>query len=123
MPIDESKFRCSYTVKFFAGSWRHEYVVLCKNGAISFHWADSEGRFEKTAGLEIHRYVPAEYQKDHAPHHSPCHILGAPCWHDGTSLYATEKLLPLIDGAKLNHAFDVLINECADRFMIGGKDA
>lgn len=112
---EKSKFQCEYVVKFSAGKWRHDYRVVCVLGGINFHYTDG---YDNSAGLEVHYRTPPDYMKENAPSNSPCSLIGAPCWHDGTSLYASEFLLPIIKGAKLDEAFNVLTNECAKRFNL-----
>ena len=113
------RYQCEYRAVLFAGRWRHDYRVICRHGAMNFHWTDmgeDEGKYPSSAGLESHYSTPPDYMKDHAPHHSPCPLLGAPCWHDGTSLYATDTLLPQIRGASLDEAFSILCYEAGKRF-------
>lgn len=45
-------------------------------------------------GVETHWRSPPEHARFSAPDHNNCRILGAPCWHDGTSLWASEKWIP-----------------------------
>ena len=35
---------------------------------------------------------------DEPPSQVPCWLLKVPCWHDGTSLYATDTLWPMVEG-------------------------
>lgn len=44
-------------------------------------------------GLELHSIYP---KGDDAPDHIDCPLTGGRCWHDGTSLYASETLWPHI---------------------------
>jgi len=121
--IDEQKFTCKYTVKFWCNSWRHNYEVICNKGAINFHWVDYLDRKDipDNAGLEIHYRIPPEYMEDRAPTHIDCQLTGGWCWHDGTSLYATETLLPMIKDATPEEALNVLCSECSDRFKLEGE--
>lgn len=122
--IDEQKFKCEYKVQFWAGSWRHKYEVVCCEGAIHFHWVDYVGRdhISDCAGLEVHYRFPPEYMKGRAPTHLDCGLTGGWCWHDGTSLYATEKLLPMIKDSTLEQAFSILCGECSNRFNLNCTD-
>lgn len=48
-------------------------------------------------GVEVHyRKKPYDHMPDN-PIHEKCWLLNGPCWHDGSSLYFSEKLQPLID--------------------------
>ena len=73
---------------------RHQWEVVGPNGGIHFHVSLTPG-YGPSAGLEIHRRTPLD--KNTAPSQSPCWLLGCPCWHDGTSLYAIETLWPMIE--------------------------
>lgn len=82
-------------------SVRHQWSFLGPEGGISFSASmpkeDSNfGSRDVGCGLEFHHYFdPSGGQQ--APHHAPCWLLGAPCWHDGTSLYASESVWPQIE--------------------------
>lgn len=79
-----------------------------------------------SCGLEFHHaFDPSGGQE--APHHSPCWLLGGPCWHDGTSLYANEALWPRIvrmleQGDHLS-IFKYLENIYCDHFEPQSEDA
>jgi hypothetical protein len=83
------------------GHVRHHWELRSKHGGVHFHVSEVEG-YSTTAGLEFHSIYP---RGDDAPSHVNCPITGGRCWHDGTSLYATETLWPMIkhDLATGNH--------------------
>jgi hypothetical protein len=71
-------------------------AVVGPDGAIDFHFTNAVvdvcgGRI---GGVEIHRREPADYQKADEPDHLDCQLLHGKCWHDGSSLYATEVAIP-----------------------------
>lgn len=72
------------------GSERHHWELVGANGALHFHATITDG-YGTSCGLEVHHL-----EGDGAPHHINCPLTGGRCWHDGTSLYAEEKLWPLI---------------------------
>ena len=74
---------------------RHEWSVIGAKAAIQFHVSINE-RYGDTAGLEIHYFEAPAYMRDRAPSQMKCVLTGSRCWHDGTSLYATETLWPII---------------------------
>jgi hypothetical protein len=80
----------------------HNYVVRGRHGAAQFHVHErGEHGIDTFAGLEWHYRSPPSHMADDCPSHEQCHWLGNnACWHDGTSLYAQEKLLPLWQGCK-----------------------
>lgn len=79
-----------YTWTKTFGSPRHNWEVVGPNGAVNFH-VTTHDQHEPTAGLEFH-----SLSGDGAPDHRDCPLTGGRCWHDGTSLYATEQLWPEI---------------------------
>ena len=76
------------------------FIVKDERGAIHFHFRidqtplfPEDGRFS-CAGVETHYASAPDYMDGEAPSHENCWILGGPCWHDGTSLWASEHWLP-----------------------------
>lgn len=48
-------------------------------------------------GVEYHSPVPVyEWQTADNPDHADCFLLGGPCWHDGSSLYFSERIEPML---------------------------
>lgn len=92
----------------------HQWSFRGPGGGLSFHVSimDDEPGREPSAGLEFHHLAPP-YGEDEAAHHSPCWLLGAPCWHNGTSLYASESVWPRVHMCKGDHGeiFRVLERE------------
>jgi hypothetical protein len=91
-------------------------VLLGRDGAIDFHvlklraYKDEPETYN--AGLEVHRRTP----QAGPPTADDCLILKAPCWHDGTTVYAEEKLLPLFDPSNHDRIWQALTIE-ADRIF------
>lgn len=54
-------------------------------------------------GLEFHYRTPPGYLAKDPPSHEKCWLIDAPCWHDGTSLYASETLIPFWRADPDNH--------------------
>ena len=78
-------------------STRHHWELRGPRGGIHFHVSmmDDPKYGEPSCGLEFHHsFDPTKGQE--APHHVNCPVTGGQCWHDGTSLYASEHLWPLI---------------------------
>lgn len=101
-----------YTKPF--GSPRHSWSFVGEKGGLDFHVTIYEGRdFPDSAGLEIHRF-----EGQGAPSHLDCWLLKGRCWHDGTSLYASETVWPIVKSMRFDH--DAIFNylECeADRYF------
>jgi hypothetical protein len=87
------EYRCRVEREFSTwGSVNTSFIVVGDVGALSLHIGEHGNGFNPTAGLETH----SRYSTGSAPDHDRCHVLGgAPCWHDGTSLYASEHWLPM----------------------------
>ncbi len=75
------------------------FAVIGDKGAIHFWFSEcsqtSKDVFgqSKYGGVEMHSRVPLSYSKEE-PDHENCWLLNAPCWHDGSSLYAEETYIP-----------------------------
>jgi hypothetical protein len=80
-----------YTWQKPFGSERHNWELVTAEGGINFHVSKSES-FGASCGLEYHHT-----SGEGAPHHVNCPLTGGRCWHDGTSLYATDHLWPMIE--------------------------
>jgi len=94
MSIYESK----YEYRRLWGNPYHLYSCVGAIGAVHLHITDhGDEHAEKygerySGGIEGHwRYAIANRPPDHAL----CPFLNAPCWHDGSSLQATETWIPL----------------------------
>lgn len=82
---------------------RHMWTLVGPNGAVHI-WAEpmpetlSRSWGEKYyGGVEIHSPKPL-YESEWAqnPSHAECWLLKCPCWHDGSSLYFSERIAPLL---------------------------
>lgn len=84
-----------YTYQNRFGNPSHQWELVGPDGGIHFHFNHLKD-YSDTAGLEFHHSRSANYRPETAPDHTHCPLTGEPCWHDGTSMYATETLLPVI---------------------------
>lgn len=121
-----AEFKCEYTYSKPYGSEKHCWVCIGRHGAMHFH---AYGPFlhldsEWSGGLETHYREPPDYMTNDAPTHDHCHILKTPCWHDGTSSYAREQLIPdwLADRHNHDAVFDMLKREYRKTFKDKFKD-
>ena len=78
-----------FPVTFYVEEWHR---ILEMGDEIKTYM--KEHASEPSGGLEAHYRIPPHYMEDQAPSHARCHAIDAPCWHDGTSLYASEVLIP-----------------------------
>lgn len=76
-------------------SVQHHWELVGPDGGIHFH-VSMYREHEPSCGLEFHHSARARYSCDEAPHHTQCPLIGEPCWHDGTSLYASETIWPMV---------------------------
>lgn len=83
------------------GAPQHQWSVVGPAGAVvytayEFRGPDGES---VTCGLDFHFTRAASKFPNDAPHHLKCEFTGEPCWHDGTSTYATDVIWPTVKAA------------------------
>lgn len=70
----------------------HFHFVIYKNKEANEIIKDCD--MEYAPGLEIHYRNCPDYMNPKEPSQEHCWLLDAPCWHDGSSLYACEFVMP-----------------------------
>lgn len=113
----DRRFNYAYTYNpSYFGSRSHTYELTGREGAIHFHVTEFKPG-EWSGSLEEHRRVAPD-GVDRPPSQLNCRLLGGPCWHDGTSLYASEVLIPRWHTNFPNHdaVFQWMAREFDDRF-------
>lgn len=85
----------------------NRYCVIGPRMAVDFHFQDILG-FHTTADLECHYKQQPSYMEGEEPFSEQCWLTGVRCWSDGTSLYATEYLLPLFREGTLDEFWPIL---------------
>lgn len=91
------KFRHpKYTFERPFMSDRHMWQLVGPDGGIDFTVNITEG-YGTICGLEFHHAPSTGYRCDEAPDHINCWLIGGPCRHDGTSMYAAATLWPRIE--------------------------
>lgn len=103
------------------GNVYHQWELVGPVGAVHFHVCISEKNdWPPSCGLEFHHTEACGWHTDEAPHHLNCPLTGGRCWHDGTSLYATETLWPRIkdwlNAGDHEAIFRLLEREADERF-------
>lgn len=97
----------------------HRWEVVGPDGGIHFHVSITPG-YEPSCGLEFHHAARAKYRCDEAPDRTNCPLIGEPCWHDGTSLYASESIWPMVEpmlrGGEHEAVFRLLEHEYEKHF-------
>lgn len=108
-----------YTWAMPFGSVYHRWELVGLNGAIHFT-ANISDRYSTSCGLEFHHLSPL--RPNEAPHHLDCPLTGGRCWHDGTSMYATDTLWPMISAMLKSGAheeiFRLLESEADEHFRL-----
>jgi len=98
----------------------HVWELVGPKGALHFHVTMLDEPYGPSAGLEIHHREPPEHMRGEAPNQLKCRLTSGWCWHDGTSLYATETLWPMVKGflARGDHEaiFRILEGEATRQF-------
>lgn len=116
------KYRFKYEFTNPHGHPHHVWTCIGRHGAMHFHVTDMGENFKHgdrySGGLEVHYRTPPDYMSENAPSQDKCWLLGCPCWHDGTSLYASEFLIPFWRAAPDDHdrMFKCLAHEYEQRF-------
>lgn len=81
---------------------RWTWSLVGEHGGVHI-WAQfceaSESAFGEKCygGVEVHYRKPPYEHSEGTPHHEYCWLLEGPCWHDGSSLYFSEQLQPIIE--------------------------
>lgn len=71
----------------------HLWGTFLLNDERSSSWMDNP-----YGGVEVHRpHKSYDFQPDEPPIED-CWLIGGPCWPDGTSLYFSEHIKPLLEG-------------------------
>lgn len=82
-------------------------AIVGELGAMELWWFTCELPTSRhVGGVEAHRREPALYQDDSSKHDERSLLDGRPCWHDGTSLWASEYWLPLLEKVGEGAVFD-----------------
>lgn len=77
-------------------SVRHNWSLRGPRGGINFHVSiRDKGDWDPSCGLEFHRDFDP-YGGKRAADYKDCWLTGGKCWHDGTSLYASEHVWPYV---------------------------
>ena len=123
------RYRCEYRLSWPYGQPCHTWILIGAIGALHLHVTDRGKGAEPTfgdstgdrfyGGIEIHYRQPTGHMRLKPPSHDHCGVLNAPCWHDGSSLRATEYWIPLWLEEPHDHArlFSALAVEADQRFF------
>lgn len=96
------KYRSKYEYSRPFGNPTHVWSVIGRHLAIHLRIVDL-GDHGLSGGIELHFREPPEYMAEDAPSHDRCELLQGPCWHDGSSMQATERWIPFWQLAPHEH--------------------
>lgn len=84
------------------------FAVVGDRAAVHF-WVlpNYDNESESRGGVEFH----IQPTRDEQPDHAHCWLLGKPCFHYGSSLYAEEKLIPLFHFCAHKGEYDAVWRE------------
>ncbi len=101
---------------------KHIWLIECAQGAVHLHITDLGEKCEHdrySGGIETHYRKPPDHMATDSPSQNQCWIFGgSPCWHDGSSLYASEHFVPMWEMDKHDHdgMFNALIVHMHNQF-------
>jgi hypothetical protein len=98
------RFRCEYKLTERFGRCTHQWTCVGRHGALHLHINEGTDQFGPSGGIEIHYRAPPDYMANDAPSHDECWLLKQPCWHDGSSLQASEYWIPRWMAAPHEHS-------------------
>lgn len=96
--------------------WRaiyHTWCLVGPRGAVHVHISESKD-YTPSGGIECHwnEYRP-EFGR--APDHLECEMTKRPCWHDGSSLFVSERIIPALNLACLRQTdHEFVFSHCRD---------
>lgn len=104
----------------------YNYYVFSEFGALQLHVSEykSGDGIARSFGLERHyNYRPSYMERGTAPSHKHCWLLEAPCWHDGSSLWAEEVFMSFfIGGDYANRDMDILYRLSDEVYVLEPKE-
>lgn len=130
-------YRYAYRQRLSFGlSVEHVFELIGAQGGCHVHLTDY-GRAGKRSehfraryggGIEMH-YRTADFagRPDTPPDHDHCPLIKCPCWHDGSSLWVEERIVPTlgesdIDDDAMCYIFRAAAHFADSNFARGGND-
>lgn len=115
--IDE-RFTLKYELSHPLSNWQHQYTLVCRNGGVQLWIRENRSKHDDRqfyGGLEIHYNTPPDYMAHKVASRQRCWLTELPCWHDGTSLYVDEHVIPIFEPGRHGPMFGELIRAAKDR--------
>ena len=101
------------TIKRRDGEWM--WTCVGPKGGVHILIFESvyHGMLRYSGGREVHSKAPFDYAPQSEPSHEQCWLIKCPCWHDGSSLYVSETVVPywLVDRNNDERMLDFLKKE------------
>ena len=100
------------------GSVSHAWYVVGPLGAVHCHVSvprpSKDHSFGPSGGIECHwNHYRDEF--DRAPDHLECGVTKRPCWHDGSSMYVNDHIVPTLDFDRLHKAgHEYVFSKCEE---------
>lgn len=119
MPELSGKYRCKFKIYERFSDWAAMFEIVGAKGGVHYHvsrYKDTNGSTSYSSGLEFHYRTPPDYMKDKPPSHDECFLLKCPCWHDGTSLYASEVYEPMFLRGDYSGIFRQMERDAEEKF-------
>jgi hypothetical protein len=91
------KYRCKYEYSGTPRTPEHTWSILGADAGMHLWIRGYGGKDDDlrwSGGLEIHYRYPPEHMQNQPPSSDTCWLLKCPCWHDGSSLVASEIWIP-----------------------------
>ncbi|KKM06547.1 hypothetical protein LCGC14_1742930 [marine sediment metagenome] len=123
-----SNFRFKYSYEPRFRHPMHTWSMVGAKGAVELHITDYGEEHQQeygqrfSGGIETHWRSPPAHLQDQPPSQDTCWLLHCPCWHDGSSLQASEFWIPrwidimLASPADHDAMFALLESEMAGQF-------
>jgi len=92
------RYKCKFTKEWYVTDWVYRWEVVGALGGAHLHihpYTDIQGVVSYSAGLEAHFIRPPASRAGEAPNYLDCAVVKGWCWHDGTSMYASDHFVPL----------------------------
>lgn len=129
MVVVPSRYRWRYEMASPYSAMSHTWTLVGALGGVHLHISDNGEEFGRrfgsrfSGGVEAHHRTPPPYMVGQPPSHDECHVLKSPCWHDGSSLIASEKFIPLFEnGGSHQLIFNALVRLADEWFTTKTED-
>ena len=95
MPKADDAKKCKYTYVCDDDGVHEAHSYQCVGNEFGLEFWVRVINGSMFGGLEMHYRTAPDYMDRKHPSHEHCHVIDGPCWHDGTSLYAHDVIIPI----------------------------